>query len=357
MNSIRTIGVSAVAFAFAFAVVLSFGIVNADTALSVSCAGVPAISSITWTATPSGGVSPVALLWGNGATTSSQTLAYAPGLYSMTIQATDASSTVATSTCSAIVAQQAPSITAFTATPSSVAYGHSSLLSWTVTNASTTAIDQGVGTVTGTSVLVVPTLTTTYTLSAGNPTGTTTAAATVTVSTSTSSGGSTLQERIQALLQQITGLQQQLAILLAHRGNSTATTTPSHIPPGQVGKAACIVLTRSLHEGDEGDDVRSIQEMLAEDPEDGFNVAPTGFFGPITARAMRHFQERNNIASGTAIDGSVGPLTRGFFMRHCGKGLTKEVSDDQATTSEQQSSSTGRGRSGENHGKSQRDND
>ena len=66
--------------------------------------GVPSATAITWTASSSGGVDPVAYLWGNGATSSSQTVGVAVGTHSMTLQATDASSTVATTTCSATVA-------------------------------------------------------------------------------------------------------------------------------------------------------------------------------------------------------------------------------------------------------------
>src|SRR5262249_15199164 len=54
------------------------------------------------------------------------------------------------------------------------------------------------------------------------------------------------------------------------------------------------------------------------DPDNDFHGSATGFFGPLTAHAMMMFQMHNGIASST--DGSVGPLTRGFFQRHCGNG-------------------------------------
>lgn len=96
---------SALIYFAGVALALSPIIASADTALSTTCAGVPATSSITWTASSAGGVAPIAFLWGNSATSSVQTVAVTPGTYSMTIQATDASSTVATSTCSATVSQ------------------------------------------------------------------------------------------------------------------------------------------------------------------------------------------------------------------------------------------------------------
>lgn len=81
--------------------------------------------------------------------------------------------------------QGAPTIASFTATPATIAAGQSSTLSWSVTDASTLTIDQGVGGVTGsTSRLVSPTATTTYTLSASNAAGSATATATATVTAS-----------------------------------------------------------------------------------------------------------------------------------------------------------------------------
>jgi len=74
-----------------------------------------------------------------------------------------------------------PTITSFSATPINIIAGSSTVLSWVVSNASSTSINQGVGTVTGTSRSVSPTLTTTYVLTATNPGGSVTATTTVTV--------------------------------------------------------------------------------------------------------------------------------------------------------------------------------
>ncbi len=79
-----------------------------------------------------------------------------------------------------------PTISSFKATPATVAKGSNSTLSWSVANATSLSIDQGVGTVTGkTSTAVAPTQTTTYTLTATNSGGSTTARTTVTVTTAT----------------------------------------------------------------------------------------------------------------------------------------------------------------------------
>jgi len=77
-----------------------------------------------------------------------------------------------------------PVISSFSASPSTIVAGGSATLSWTVANATSLSIDQGVGTVTGASVSVTPSGTgkITYTLTASNSSGTTTAKTAVTVS-------------------------------------------------------------------------------------------------------------------------------------------------------------------------------
>ncbi len=75
----------------------------------------------------------------------------------------------------------APEIAWFLATPSTTVSGQASTLDWSVAGATVMSIDQGVGTVSGLSVIVNPTATTTYTLTATNPAGIATAETTVTV--------------------------------------------------------------------------------------------------------------------------------------------------------------------------------
>jgi peptidoglycan/xylan/chitin deacetylase (PgdA/CDA1 family) len=74
-----------------------------------------------------------------------------------------------------------PVIVSFGANPTSIAQGSSTVLSWSVTGASSTSIDNNVGTVTGSSVSVSPAQTTTYTLTATNPGGSVATTTTVTV--------------------------------------------------------------------------------------------------------------------------------------------------------------------------------
>jgi hypothetical protein len=88
----------------------------------------------------------------------------------------------ATATVTVTSAQPAPAIASFTASPGQISSGGTATLAWSVSNATTLAIDQGVGDVTGkTSVNVTPTATTTYTLTASGAGGTRTATASVTV--------------------------------------------------------------------------------------------------------------------------------------------------------------------------------
>jgi hypothetical protein len=75
----------------------------------------------------------------------------------------------------------APSVSSFTASPSTISAGVSTMLSWSVANASYVIVSPGVGAVRGSNVNVSPVQTTTYTLYATNQYGRTTATATVTV--------------------------------------------------------------------------------------------------------------------------------------------------------------------------------
>jgi hypothetical protein len=90
---------------------------------------------------------------------------------------------VAAAACGTGKSPERPVVGTFVATPATIAAGESSTLSWTVSGATSIAIDQGVGAVTGTSQRVSPAATTTYTLTATNTAGSTQARATVTVMT------------------------------------------------------------------------------------------------------------------------------------------------------------------------------
>jgi hypothetical protein len=101
--------------------------------------------------------------------------------YYYQVQAYNSTSTLSSNELSVttLAAATKPTITSFTASPTSITAGNSSTLSWVQTGATSMTINGT--TVTGTSLVVKPSATTTYTLSAVNATGTTTATATVTV--------------------------------------------------------------------------------------------------------------------------------------------------------------------------------
>lgn len=201
-------------------------------------------------------------------------------------------------------AQSVPTITSFVATPSSITNGQNSVLSWVVTDASSTSIDNGIGTVAGASVIVSPVVTTTYDLSAVNPMGTTSASVTVTVDTSTS--GSNLQLQIQNIQNQIATLTQQLQLLLQQQQQANVGGSAS----------SCAVFNRDLSEGDDGSDVRALQQTLSSSVPSIFPPGlVTGYFGEHTKEALKIFQEKMGIASTST--GFFGPLTRDFLGREC----------------------------------------
>jgi peptidoglycan hydrolase-like protein with peptidoglycan-binding domain len=96
-----------------------------------------------------------------------------------------------------------------------------------------------------------------------------------------------LLERIQELQAQIKALQEQQAGLRA-----------------QVQEA--VQLTRSLARGMSGEDVRALQELLATDNELYPEGLITGFYGPMTERAVQKLQARFGIDQ----VGTVGPMTQ-----------------------------------------------
>jgi peptidoglycan-associated lipoprotein len=81
-------------------------------------------------------------------------------------------------------APSAPSVNFFTAEPDTISGGQPSSLRWSVSNASSVQIDQGIGSVSPDGRRAVyPTASTTYTLTASNAGGHATATATITVNT------------------------------------------------------------------------------------------------------------------------------------------------------------------------------
>jgi hypothetical protein len=142
-------------------------------------------SNLQWDVT---GATSVSIDQGIGAVPSSGTKSISPAVttkYTLTAM-NNAGSVIASTTVTVAPASGKPVIVSFTASPDSITAGHSSLLEWDVTGATTVSIDQGVGAVplSGTK-LVTPASTTAYTLTTTNSSGSVDASATVTIVQST----------------------------------------------------------------------------------------------------------------------------------------------------------------------------
>ena len=119
---------------------------------------------------------------GIGAVTGSTVTVNPTATTTYTLTAINANgTTTATAMVTFIAAGQLPIITTFVATPANINSGQSSVLSWSVSDATALTLNNGIGAVTGTTSSVSPTSTTTYTLTATNSTGSSTATATVIV--------------------------------------------------------------------------------------------------------------------------------------------------------------------------------
>lgn len=109
-------------------------------------------------------------------------------------------------------------------------------------------------------------------------------------------GAVTVEEQIQALLQQINALQAQIQTLMNTQAVPTART--SDYSPGW---------SRNLSQGMSGADVTALQQTLASM---GFYSGDiTGYFGPQTFAAVQRFQSAN----GLEVTGFVGVQTRGML--------------------------------------------
>lgn len=75
--------------------------------------------------------------------------------------------------------------------------------------------------------------------------------------------------------------------------------------------STAVPLSRNLGLGSSGDDVRTLQRLLARDPDSYPEGKITGYFGPLTLAAVKRFQERHGIAHpGDPGYGYVGPKTK-----------------------------------------------
>jgi peptidoglycan hydrolase-like protein with peptidoglycan-binding domain len=119
-----------------------------------------------------------------------------------------------------------------------------------------------------------------------------------------------IQVQIRELLQKVTDLTKQLNEL---RGQQANPVPPSIIGSAMPGKhRICYLLTRDLTPGAQGDDVRGLQEFLYEHK--FLAVNPTGYFGQMTADAVKRWQS----GEGVIAAGAFGPLSRERIKIWCG---------------------------------------
>ena len=140
----------------------------------------------------------------------------------------------------------------------------------------------------------------------------------VSADTSTAS----VQTLIQTLQAQIATLQAQLNALVTAQSAVIAAS-------GDVTQTA--TLLRNLREGMSGDDVKTLQAILAKYPDIYPEGLISGFFGKATAKAVRRFQQRENLDS----VGTVGPRTLARLLKELEKDpLDHEEDDEQGDNQE-----------------------
>ena len=104
------------------------------------------------------------------------------------------------------------------------------------------------------------------------------------------------------LLQQVQALQAQ------YSGNQVAAT------------GACPNLTRSLSRGISGNDVLRLQTFLARDPSIYPEAVLSGYFGPLTERAVQRWQVKFGVISSGPGYGIAGPRTAAAIALQCATG-------------------------------------
>ena len=76
--------------------------------------------------------------------------------------------------------------------------------------------------------------------------------------------------------------------------------------PSPVAVSVSPVFNSDLEPGMRGEDVSRLQELLARDPEIYPEGMVSGYYGPLTAQAVRRFQAKHGLPS----PGRLGPQTR-----------------------------------------------
>ncbi len=116
-------------------------------------------------------------------------------------------------------------------------------------------------------------------------------APTNTFAQTTTSTTAQLQELVNKLLAQVAALQEQMAKVKTQQQEAMQTISE---------------ITSTMKEGDTGENVRTLQALLAADSTIYPEGLITGFYGPLTTKAIRKFQEKH----GFEKVGFIGPKTK-----------------------------------------------
>lgn len=119
-------------------------------------------------------------------------------------------------------------------------------------------------------------------------------------STDTDDAFAALQAQVQVLLDQIQDLTARLDTLRQEQQEAVTEF-----------RETIAELRSQLRVGSRGDEVTSLQEYLAQFPDIYPEALITGYFGPLTEKAVRKFQRKHGIEQ----VGEVGPKTRSIFNK------------------------------------------
>lgn len=113
-----------------------------------------------------------------------------------------------------------------------------------------------------------------------------------------------LQNQIQVLLKQVQDLQRQLESI---RNGITLVqpTVTQPVFPTTPTSVMCPELPKLIKFGNTGNEVKNIQKFLAKDKEIYPQGLATGYFGPMTEKAVEKFQEKYNLEVTGRVDGST----------------------------------------------------
>lgn len=122
-----------------------------------------------------------------------------------------------------------------------------------------------------------------------------------------------LQEQIKTLQARVKTLEQELGESAESTPSASATETPVssatfQLPVLNIPETAVEIpeLTQNLGIGSRGEDVKKLQKYLAQDKEIYPEGLVTGFFGSLTEKAAKKWQEKNEIEA----TGTIGPKSR-----------------------------------------------